>query len=296
MNDTGAAAAFLASRACILKHRTDYDAAVREFRWPRQERFNWALDYFDVVATGNDSHALHLVEEDGTETIRSFAELSAASNRVANFLYDLGARRGDCLMLMLGNEVALWETLLAAIKLGLVVTPATPLLTAADLQDRIDRGRVRHVVTGSPHVSKFARVTGAFTKVAVGDGAPGWQSYDATRDADATFTAIDATHAADPMLLYFTSGTTATPKLVVLEATGGYESVVAGAIVGRGIDVAVVNPRLVRDFTKATGVLAKTDRIDARVLARFAEAVRPEPRPVPTAEVKELDEYLSRRR
>jgi len=118
-------------------------------------------------------------------------------------------------MLMLGNEVALWETLLAAIKLGLVVTPATPLLTAAELQDRVDRGRVRHVVTGSPHVSKFARVTGAFTKVAVGDGAPGWQSYDATRDADATFTAIDATHAADPMLLYFTSGTTATPKLVV---------------------------------------------------------------------------------
>jgi len=88
----------------------------------------------------------------------------------------------------------------------------------------------------------------------------------------------------------------ATPKLVVLEATGGYESVVAGAIVGRGIDVAVVNPRQVRDFAKATGVLAKTDRIDARVLARFAEAVRPEPRPLPTAEVKELDEYLSRRR
>ena len=120
MNDTGVAAAFLASRDCILKHRTDYDAAVREFRWPRQERFNWALDYFDVVATGNDRPALHLVEEDGTETIRSFAELSAASNRVANFLYDLGARRGDCLMLMLGNEVALWETLLAAIKLGVV--------------------------------------------------------------------------------------------------------------------------------------------------------------------------------
>ena len=79
------------------------------------------------------------------------------------------------------------------------------------------------------------------------------------------------------------------PKLVVLEATGGYESVVAGAIVGRGIDVAVVNPRQVRDFAKATGVLAKTDRIDARVLARFAEAVRPEPRPLPTEEAKELD-------
>jgi len=86
------------------------------------------------------------------------------------------------------------------------------------------------------------------------------------------------------------------PALVVLEATGGYESVVAGAIAGRGIAVAVVNPRQVRDFAKATGVLAKTDRIDARVLARFAEAVRPEPRPLPTEEAKELDELLSRRR
>jgi transposase len=86
------------------------------------------------------------------------------------------------------------------------------------------------------------------------------------------------------------------PRLVVLEATGGYESLVAGAIAGAGISVAVVNPRQVRDFAKATGVLAKTDSIDARVLARFAEAVRPEPRPLPTAEVKELDEMLSRRR
>jgi transposase len=86
------------------------------------------------------------------------------------------------------------------------------------------------------------------------------------------------------------------PTLVVLEATGGYESLVAGAIAAQGIGVAVVNPRQVRDFAKATGVLAKTDRIDARVLARFAEAVRPEPRPLPTAEEKELQERLSRRR
>lgn len=88
----------------------------------------------------------------------------------------------------------------------------------------------------------------------------------------------------------------AAPALVVLEATGGYESLVAAAVAGRQIAVAIVNPRQVRDFAKATGVLAKTDRIDARVLARFAEAVRPEPRPLPTAEAKELEEFLGRRR
>ena len=216
MNDTGAAAAFLASRDFILKHRTDYDAAVREFRWPRQEHFNWALDYFDAVATGNDRPALHIVEEDGTETIRSFAELSAASNRVANFLRDLGARRGDCLMLMLGNEVALWETLLAAIKLGVVVTPATTLLTTADLQDRVDRGRVRHVVTSAANVSKFDGVTGTFTRIAVGDATSGWHRYESARHADLGIHRERARQrASDPMLLYFTSGTTAKPKLVV---------------------------------------------------------------------------------
>ena len=169
-----------------------------------------------MVATGNDRPALHIVEEDGTETIRSFAELSAASNRVANFLRDLGARRGDCLMLMLGNEVALWETLLAAIKLGVVVTPATTLLTTADIQDRIDRGRVRHVVTSAANLSKFAGVTGTFTKIAVGDATSGWHRYDsATSRRRWHSPRATRQRASDPMLLYFTSGTTAHPKLVV---------------------------------------------------------------------------------
>ena len=215
MSTTGAASRFLAGRDLLLKHRTDYDTAVREFRWPVQDHLNWALDYFDAIAAGNPRPALHIVEEDGTETIRSFAELSAASNRVANFLRGLGARRGDCLLLMLGNEVPLWETLLASIKLGVVVTPATTLLTTADLQDRVDRGRVSHVLTSAVNVSKFENVTGTFSRIVVGDAPSGWLRYDAARHADAAFAASEATRAGDPMLLYFTSGTTAKPKLVV---------------------------------------------------------------------------------
>lgn len=86
------------------------------------------------------------------------------------------------------------------------------------------------------------------------------------------------------------------PALVVMEATGGYESLVAGVLADHGIPVAIVNPRQVRDFAKSIGVLAKTDRIDARVLARFGEAVRPEPRPLASEEAKELEGLLSRRR
>ena len=215
MNTTTAAAAFLASRDFILEHRTNYDAAVRGFAWPVHEHFNWALDYFDGIAASNDRPALYIVGEDGTETIRSFAELSAASNRVANFLRSLGARRGDCLLLMLGNEVALWETLLAAIKLGVIVTPATTLLTTSDLQDRVDRGRVRHVVTSGINASKLDGVSGTFTRIAVGGAPAQWHRYESAQHADSMFVASEATLANDPMLLYFTSGTTAKPKLVV---------------------------------------------------------------------------------
>ena len=118
-------------------------------------------------------------------------------------------------LLMLGNEVALWETLLAAIKLGVVVTPATTLLTTADLQDRVDRGRVRHVVTGAGNVSKFAGVTGTFTRLRSARRYRDGDRYEAARHADAAFAASEVTRASDPMLLYFTSGTTAKPKLVV---------------------------------------------------------------------------------
>lgn len=84
--------------------------------------------------------------------------------------------------------------------------------------------------------------------------------------------------------------------LVVLEATGGFERPVAAALAGAGVPVALVNPRQARDFARAIGRLAKTDRIDAEVLARFAEAVRPEPKPVPDEEARTFGEILARRR
>jgi transposase len=86
------------------------------------------------------------------------------------------------------------------------------------------------------------------------------------------------------------------PEFVVLEATGGYELLAVAALAAAGLPVAVVNPRQVRDFAKATGQLAKTDRIDAGVLALFAERVRPDVRPLPNAEAQALDALLTRRR
>jgi transposase len=89
---------------------------------------------------------------------------------------------------------------------------------------------------------------------------------------------------------------TLTPSLVVLEATGGYEAALVAALATAGLPLVVVNPRQVRDFAKATGHLAKTDAIDAPVLALFAERVRPAPRPLPDEAAQALDALLTRRR
>jgi acetyl-CoA synthetase len=138
---------FQEARAFLLAHRTDYDKAVAEFRWPDPVPFNWALDWFDAElardADSRDRPALWIVDSaSNRETKLSFAALSRRSSQVANFLRAQGIKRGDHLLLLLGNVVPLWETMLAAIKLGVVVIPATTLLTADELRDRLERGRL----------------------------------------------------------------------------------------------------------------------------------------------------------
>ncbi|WP_163506809.1 AMP-binding protein [Fodinicola acaciae] len=205
---------FRKARDFLLEHREDYATAKADFRWPELEEFNFALDWFDAVARDNDGLALWIVEEDGSERKLTYAELSERSNRLANWLRAQGVVRGDRLILMLGNQVELWETILACVKLGAVLIPATTLLGPADLRDRVDRGGARHVVVGSADAAKFADVAGDYTKIAVGAAVDGWLSYADAYDAPADFTPDGPTRASDPLLLYFTSGTTAKPKLV----------------------------------------------------------------------------------
>jgi acetyl-CoA synthetase len=214
---TTATELFRSARDFLLEHREDYTAAYEGFRWPRPEHFNWALDWFDVIADGNDRTALHIVEEDGREVRVSFAEMSARSDRAANRLREWGVGPEDRILVMLGNQVELWETALAAMKLRAVVIPATTLLGPADLRDRVDRGRVKHVIARAEDTGKFDDVPGDYTRVAVGGDtatAPGWRSYADVYTASDAFTPDGPTAADDPLMLYFTSGTTARPKLV----------------------------------------------------------------------------------
>ncbi|MCZ4123827.1 AMP-binding protein [Streptomyces sp. H39-S7] len=205
---------FRAARDFLLRHREEYATAYAGFRWPEPEYFNWALDWFDHIARDNDRTALWIVEEDGSEGVYSFAELADRSNRVANHLRGLGVRAGDRIVVMLGNQVELWETALAAMKLRAVVIPATPLLGPGDLLDRIERGGAQHVVVRAGDAAKFDEVPGDYTRVVVGGEALDWHPYEEAYASPASFEPDGPTRGSDPLMLYFTSGTTARPKLV----------------------------------------------------------------------------------
>lgn len=209
------AEAFLKARDFLLTHREDYATAYRDFRWPRLDNFNWALDYFDVYANGNQRLALWLVNEDGSEHRFTYDQMRARSNQVANYLRGLGVNRGDTLLLMLDNETAIWETMLAAIKLGAVMIPATTLLSETDLRDRLERGQATHLVVGAAYIDKFETLGLDLQRIVVGGQAPGWHSFEEAYSEAESFTPDGITRADDPLLLYFTSGTTSRPKLVL---------------------------------------------------------------------------------
>jgi acetyl-CoA synthetase len=213
---------FKAARDFLLAHRTDYATACRDFRWPEPTHFNWALDWFDAELARGDGAgrpALTIVG-DGAASL-TFAALSERSSRLANALRALGVKRGDRVLLMLGNVAPLWETMLAAMKLGAVVIPATTLLSGEELTDRIVRGRTRFILAAAEHAGKFDAIAEArdTVRIAVGPSLPaGWRRYaDAHEGAAfaAAFVPDGETQADDPMLLYFTSGTTSKPKLVL---------------------------------------------------------------------------------
>jgi acetyl-CoA synthetase len=205
---------FLRARDFLLAHRSDYDGALQGFSWPRMKRFNWALDYFDGMAAEAAGPALVVVEENGAQITRSFAELARQSNRTANFLRALGVRRGDRVLVMLDNQTALWEVLLAGMKLGAVLIPATPLLTVEDLRERLERGNVRHVLAAAGQTRKFESLTIPSARITTGGVLDGWQSLEKAAGSSDSFRPDGDTSVDDPFLLYFTSGTTAEPKLV----------------------------------------------------------------------------------
>jgi acetyl-CoA synthetase len=205
---------FRQARDTLITHRTDYERAVAAFSWPRLQQFNWALDWFDVIAVNNSRPALRIVSDGGHDVSLSFEELRQRSNRLANHLRSLGVRRGDRILLMLGNVPNLWELMLAAIKLSCPVIPTTTLMMPADLRDRVTRGGAKAIVTETAYADRFSWLDCSHLKLLAAGQESGWQSLGDVGAGDAEFVPDGPTNASESLLLYFTSGTTAKPKLV----------------------------------------------------------------------------------
>src|SRR3984885_2109086 len=189
-NSGGNSARLIAGRELLLRLREDLTAAGQEFQWPRFENFNWAHDYFDVIAQDNHNAALRVVSGGGAEESLTFAQLARRSSQVANFLSAHGVGAGDRILIMLANVVPLWETMLAAIKLGAVIIPATTLLERTELRDRLERGGVKVVVTTSNLVDRFEGLGTVVVRVAVGKAINGWLPYEDSYTVHEHFAAV----------------------------------------------------------------------------------------------------------
>ena len=218
---------FRAARDLLVDLREDYDRAVAEFTFPDVgDRWNWAIDWFDAIARGNDRPALTIVEQDESVRTVTFDEMARRSDQIAAYLSRLGVRKGDSVILMLGNQVELWESMLGVMKIGAVIMPTTVAVGPGDLVDRMERGAARAVITNASEVHKFDDVPGDYLRIAVGvdpagtadpagtEGPAGWEGYSAAYDIEAEPAEHPGTGPDDRLLLYFTSGTTSKPKLV----------------------------------------------------------------------------------
>jgi acetyl-CoA synthetase len=214
MTPSAASSAYRAARDQLFGLESHREA-VEKFRWPDLgPTFNWAVDWFDDFARGNPATGLWLVQEDGSQSRYSFDQLVHRSDQVAVWLAERGVRRGHRVVLMLGNQVELWESMLAVAKLGAVIIPTSTALGPADLRDRIERGGVAHVVANGPDTVKFAAVAGGYGRIRVGAGPPDWADYRQAYSVVDPVVEHPRTACDDPLLMYFTSGTTSRPKLV----------------------------------------------------------------------------------
>lgn len=203
-------------RDFLFANATDYAAARAGFAWPEVDEFNFALEWFDVVAAETpDRPAVQIVEADLGLRTWTYGELSTRSDQVAAWLTGLGVRRGDHVIVMLNNTIELWEVMLAITKIGAVSIPTSTLLSASDLAYRIDHGRASAVITLGSLADRLDGVDAGILRIGVGDDAPtDWVRFADSTAAPTTFDPDGPTPASDTALLYFTSGTTNRPKLV----------------------------------------------------------------------------------
>jgi acetyl-CoA synthetase len=222
-NDVAATDAFRRLRDHLLAHRDDLDAA-RDWRARAEDFgfFNWAFDWFDPVAACRSGTALLVIGDSGCSEI-SYPQLALASSRMAARLQALGVGAGDRVVLFLDNSIALWEVLIAGIRLGAVLVPCSTAIGTAGLADRMRRVGAAAVICDAVHASQLDAILGTERQRLVRVAVPrdpdlhvptGWANLRQSQGAEACYRRTHRTRGDDELLVYFTSGTTSRPKMV----------------------------------------------------------------------------------
>ena len=214
---------FLQLRDFLLKTKS-YNDVVEGFQWPHLTKFNWAIDYFDYIARGNEKIALICADENGKERKITYEKMRQRSNQVANFLRDLGLSKGDRVIIMMDTSVELYELILGIMKAGGAIIPAATSLPPKDIADRIERGNVKFAIAHSAYIEKFEKTGSVLdqlkARIVVGDSEECkeekcWVNFNESEKYPKDYSPPFLTFSTDELFLFFTSGTTSKPKLVI---------------------------------------------------------------------------------
>ena len=200
----------------------DYEATRRDFRLEVPDRFNYTIDVVDAWAGRDpDKLALVAIHPDGRETTRhTFGGISQGANRAANFLKELGVGKGDRVFVQLPRITEWYFTVLGCMKLGAVPMPGTSLLMPGDIAYRINAAEACLIVTDPTGAARADQVAASCpslrAKVLVGESVAGWENLESGMASSSDEpAAVDPTASDDPLLIYFTSGTTGHAKMVL---------------------------------------------------------------------------------
>ncbi|WP_248635324.1 AMP-binding protein [Desulfatibacillum aliphaticivorans] len=198
---------------------TDYQKEYDEFKWEVPEYFNFAGDVIDKWAQDPEKLAMLWVDDDGNEVRKTFAQLSAASKKLANLLTSLGVGQGDVVMVVLPRNIEWWEVFTACIRMGALLAPGTTQLTSKDLQFRANKAEASCIITNPELAEKFDKVADECptvkSKIIITEPREDWTFYTEAVEAASDQFETAKTKSSDNCLVYFTSGTVGFPKMAL---------------------------------------------------------------------------------
>jgi acyl-coenzyme A synthetase/AMP-(fatty) acid ligase len=203
----------------VYPEMLDYEQTCRDFRWDVPEYYNFAFDVVDRWGEDAEKLAMLWVNERGDERRLSFGDFTARSNQAANALRSLGIRKGDRILIMLPRVPEWWEAVLGMMKIGVISMPGTTLLTPKDVAYRIQSAEAAAVITDEKGAFKVEQVADDCPtlrlKILLGPEREGWVNYTRAVASAMSHLTREPTRGAEPMMIYFTSGTVGYPKMVL---------------------------------------------------------------------------------